>query len=124
MVAQGWALAYRRFSDDYVAQEGKAKEARLGMWQGKFVVPWDWRRGDRLTAKSITPNGEPAKGRANDNTAGPCLIKGNISSRGERIYHVPGGAYYSRTKISPSKGKRFFCSEAEAEAAGWRRASC
>ena len=49
-----------------------------------------------------------------------CPIKGNISSRGERIYHVPGGAYYSRTKISPAKGERFFCSEAEAEASGWR----
>ncbi len=45
MVAQGWALAYRQFSDDYVGQEGKAREAGLGMWQGRFVPPWDWRPG-------------------------------------------------------------------------------
>ena len=57
MVAQGWALAYRQFSDDYVAQEGKAREARLGMWRGEFVAPWDWRRGDRLAA---VPAGKPA----------------------------------------------------------------
>ena len=113
MVAQGWALAYRQFSNDYVGQEGEAREAGLGMWRGWFVDPWDWRRGDRLVA-------EPVKRPANDNAATQCLIKGNISSRGERIYHVPGGAYYSRTKISPAKGERFFCSEAEAEAAGWR----
>ncbi len=46
MVAQGWALAYRQFSDDYVAQEGKAREAGLGVWRGEFVAPWDWRRGE------------------------------------------------------------------------------
>ena len=38
------------------------------------------------------------------------------------IYHVPGGAYYDRTKISAAKGERWFCSEEEALAAGWRRA--
>ena len=51
MVAQGWALAYRQFSDDYVAQEGKAQEAGLGMWRGKFIAPWDWRRRDRLVTR-------------------------------------------------------------------------
>ncbi|WP_261337423.1 hypothetical protein [Rhizobium leguminosarum] len=52
-----------------------------------------------------------------------CNIKGNVSigSR-ERIYHVPGQEYYDETKISPRYGERWFCSEAEARAAGWRRA--
>lgn len=118
MVTQGWALAYRQFSDDYVAQEGEAQKDGLGMWQGEFKAPWDWRRGDRLVAAPA--NVEPTKRPANDNAATQCLVKGNISSRGERIYHVPGGAYYGRTKISPAKGERFFCSETEAEAAGWR----
>ncbi len=49
-----------------------------------------------------------------------CPIKGNISSKGERIYHMPGGVYYDRTKIDPAKAERWFCSEAEAAAAGWR----
>ena len=86
------------------------------MWRGEFVAPWDWRRGDRLVARSAAPNKPPA----GDDAAGQCSIKGNISSRGERIYHVPGGAYYGRTKISREKGERYFCSQAEAEAAGWR----
>ena len=51
-----------------------------------------------------------------------CAIKGNISiSGGERIYHVPGQRYYAETTISPQYGERWFCSEAEARAAGWRR---
>ncbi|MDR9776900.1 hypothetical protein RJJ65_30455 [Rhizobium hidalgonense] len=55
--------------------------------------------------------------------ASRCNIKGNVSiGSGERIYHVPGQEYYDETKISPQYGERWFCSEAEARAAGWRRA--
>ena len=107
MVSQGHALAYRRYSTAYVEQEDSASRSKFGIWRGAFVAPWDWRRGKRLSA-------------ANDNEPGKCLIKGNISRSG-RIYHVPGGQYYSRTRINQSKGERWFCSEAEAQAAGWRR---
>lgn len=51
-----------------------------------------------------------------------CNIKGNISATGERIYHLPGQRYYSQTIISGIYGERYFCSEAEARRAGWRRA--
>ena len=50
-----------------------------------------------------------------------CLIKGNISSKGERIYHPPGCRYYNSTLIDPKRGERWFCTENEAVAAGWRR---
>ena len=51
-----------------------------------------------------------------------CLIKGNISvATGEKIYHVPGQRDYEKTVITQSKGERWFCSEAEAVAAGWRK---
>jgi hypothetical protein len=50
------------------------------------------------------------------------VIKGNISSSGERIYHVPGQRYYDKTLIHLSKGERRFCTEQEAVAAGWRKA--
>lgn len=56
---------------------------------------------------------------AQDN--GACNIKGNVSTKGERIYHVPGQKYYSKTSIQASNGERWFCSEEEARAAGWRR---
>jgi hypothetical protein len=51
-----------------------------------------------------------------------CVIKGNISSSGERIYHVPGQRYYDKTQIDESRGERWFCTEQEAVGAGWRKA--
>ena len=110
MISQGMAVAYRKYSRAYVGQERSAKAARRGMWRGQFVPPWDWRRGKRLAAAA------PAA------SAGECRIKGNISRSGTRIYHVLGAQHYDRTRINTSKGERWFCSEAEARAAGWRRA--
>ena len=43
LVAQGLALAYRRYSLDYVAAEDQAREAGRGMWAGTFAPPWEWR---------------------------------------------------------------------------------
>ena len=51
-----------------------------------------------------------------------CNIKSNISAKtGERIYRMPGQTYYDKTVINLSKGERWFCSEAEAISAGWRK---
>ena len=109
MVSQGWAVAYRKYSRDYVSQESAAKSGRRGVWRGEFVMPSRWRRGERLQTAARSGSGV-------------CQIKGNISRSGKRIYHVPGGQWYERTRIDTSKGERWFCSDAEARAAGWRRA--
>jgi len=50
-----------------------------------------------------------------------CRIKGNINLQGERIYHVPGGAWYQKTHVNIERGDRWFCTEEEARRAGWRR---
>lgn len=55
-------------------------------------------------------------------SSGTCEIKGNISASRERIYHLPNNRYYDETKIDESRGERWFCSESEAIAAGWRPA--
>jgi endonuclease YncB( thermonuclease family) len=112
MVADGWAMAYREYSMDYVNAENAASASKRNLWQSEFHPPWEWRREQRAEA--------PAPKRQH----GPqpeCVIKGNISRSGERIYHVPGGQDYDRTQITESAGERWFCSEAEALAAGWRR---
>ncbi len=85
--------------------------SRRGLWASEFVPPWEWRQGKRLGGAE--PEGSPP---------GHCLIKGSISREGERIYHLPGGRWYDQTKIELAKGERWFCSEAEARAAEWRRA--
>ena len=107
LVAEGWALAYRRHSRAYVDEETAARAARRGIWRGDFVPPWEWRR-----KQSPKATGEKRA---------ECRIKGNISKKGKRIYHVPGGNYYARTRIDVEMGERWFCSEAQARAAGWRR---
>ena len=56
---------------------------------------------------------------SNGNVRAQCLIKGNINSKGVKIYHVPGSSAYASTKIDTSKGERWFCTEADALAAGW-----
>jgi len=106
LVKEGWALAYSQYSKDYVRAEGQAKRANIGLWQGQFVEPWDWRRGERLEDGTVQKDSN-------------CLIKGNISSSG-KIYHTPSSPWYARTKINTAKGERWFCSAEEAEAAGWR----
>ena len=53
LVAQGWALAYRQFSEAYVAEEAAAEAAGRGIWRGQFVAPWDWRRGVRLEERVL-----------------------------------------------------------------------
>jgi endonuclease YncB( thermonuclease family) len=44
MVTDGWAMAYRKYSKDYVRAEMLAKSRHEGMWGGEFVPPWEWRR--------------------------------------------------------------------------------
>ena len=44
MVKNGWALAYRKYSKDYIDEENEAKEKKRGMWAGKFIAPWKWRK--------------------------------------------------------------------------------
>lgn len=52
MVQQGHALAFRRYSTVYVPDEIEAQAAGRGIWQGRFVAPWDWRKGERLSPAS------------------------------------------------------------------------
>jgi endonuclease/exonuclease/phosphatase family metal-dependent hydrolase len=49
-------------------------------------------------------------------------IKGNINSRGKRLYHLPACPQYARVKIELEKGERRFVTEDEAKAAGWAKA--
>ena len=111
LVREGWALAYRHYGTDYVGDETAAKAARRGVWSATFTPPWEWREERRS---------EPAPPKAGP-VPGACTIKGNINRKGVRLYHVPGDRGYAETHIDPARGERWFCSEAEARAAGWRR---
>ncbi|GBF97172.1 hypothetical protein Rsub_10359 [Raphidocelis subcapitata] len=230
MVGNGYAVAYSKFSAQYVPLERKAKDARIGIWQGSFTPPARWRYEQRLATipegdedaaiaeeeaadraqqqrpqqqqqqqqqRAWTPAPAPAPysnvqpGRSYANAAGGggggapapaqapapqqwapapaqapalqqaapapapapgaprsyadalkapaapaapaaaapnsgsgggsgCAIKGNIGSRGDKIYHLPGQGEYDAVKIETNKGEKYFCSEKEAQAAGFR----
>lgn len=47
MVAEGWAVAYRKYSTDYVSDEARAKAARSGIWRGEFQLPEDFRKENK-----------------------------------------------------------------------------
>ena len=107
MVRHGYALADRQVTRKYDSLEDHARRLKRGLWAGDFVRPSDWRLGARLNSA--------------DRRAGRCLIKGDIGRGGMRIYHVPGGRFYDRARVEETRGERWFCSEGEARAAGWRR---
>ncbi|ANY77306.1 hypothetical protein BB934_02935 [Microvirga ossetica] len=48
MIQQGWAVAYREYSQDYVPDELTARRVRAGIWTGNFVLPSEWRKGRRI----------------------------------------------------------------------------
>lgn len=112
LVRRGLAQAWR--GDRTYAED--EKEARLlgrGLWRYDMVSPAAWRDAG---------GGTPAAEEAVRPAVGGCAIKGNVSEGG-RIYHLPGMRHYDRTTIREDRGERWFCTEAEAQAAGWRRAS-
>ena len=111
LVSAGLALAYRKYSMAYDLDEKRAVIAGRGLHAHSFARPAQHRRAQR--SEGAGPRAAPDPG---------CTIKGNISRSGERIYHLPGQADYGRTRISGGTGERWFCSESEARAAGWRRA--
>ncbi|MBP7002493.1 thermonuclease family protein [Amaricoccus sp.] len=107
LVAEGLAWAFVRYSDDYAAAEAVAHASGLGIWQAETMAAWDWRATSWRDASGTAP-------------AGDCPIKGNVNRAGERIYHTPWSRDYARVRIDEGLGERWFCDEAEAQAAGWR----
>lgn len=105
-----------KYVDDFLALEARAREAKLGFWADEFVVQDE--------AGSLPDKGsEAAKDGLKVSPYPDRSIKGNINASGEKIYHVPGQRYYDNTVIDESLGERWFATEKEAEAAGWRKAS-
>lgn len=118
MVASGYAVAFRRYSLDYVSAEASAKAARRGLWSGEFEMPSEFRHsGSTISRPRAAGRGEIRIPTGSARTSPVCRIKGNRNRRGQWIYHLPGMPYYDQTRAEQT-----FCTEAEARAAGYRRA--
>ena len=44
MVRNGYAVAYRKYSKNYIEDENYAKKNKLGLWSGSFIHPEKWRK--------------------------------------------------------------------------------
>lgn len=117
MVASGWAMAFRKYSDSYVGDEDRAKAGGLGIWGSDFVLPEVYRAANAPKVPAPAKRSFAATpSRLASSSSYGCAIKGNHSRKGEWIYHLPGMPYYEQTRA-----EAMFCSEAEAIAAGYRR---
>jgi endonuclease YncB( thermonuclease family) len=128
IVREGLALAFVKYSTAYTGQEAEARKAQRGLWSGAFIAPWDWRHRGKgtvvLGALSVPVTAQAQLLAPASAAAAPspdCIIKGNVNRKGERIYHMPGGLDYAKVEMA-APGKRWFCTEADAVAAGWRPA--
>jgi len=107
LVRQGFAYASTfppdvKYQDQFRGAEQEAKGNSRGLW-GTCQS-----NQNQSLSSQISTNTD-------------CNIKGNISSSGEKIYHMPGQRYYNQTAIDELKGEKWFCSEDEAVQAGWRK---
>ncbi|MFB1080992.1 thermonuclease family protein [Jeotgalibacillus sp. JSM ZJ347] len=82
-----------KYVDEFRAIENEAKNAEQGIWSVENY-------------QNEMQNDKPAEG---------CTIKGNINSRGDKIYHTEGSSYYDQTIP-----EEWFCTIEEAKSAGFR----
>jgi hypothetical protein len=131
LVRQGLALhlepsATGRFKEE----EAGAKDNRRGLWKGCFVAPQEFRHGKKdgalLGASCRTDKDREIRGVLfPDDTAMPpgCSIKGKFAARARvtgniGVYHLQA----CRSYPALTKPDRWFCTEEDAQAAGFRKA--
>lgn len=126
MVRRGLALASDDAPEEYSAASGIARQLKYGLWTATYQPFAEWRAANpkAVTRIARVANREssaknaperPGPERRFTNALG-CAIKGNRSIRGEWIYHLPGQRYYEQTRPED-----LFCTERQAQAAGYRR---
>ena len=106
MVREGYAWALVKYSTSYVQGEAEARALHIGIWQGKAEPAWEfrahrWAGAEAGCAKGLRNQRQRDRPRPNHTTC-------------------PWSPWYGKIRIDEAKGKRWFCSEAEALAAGWR----
>lgn len=105
LVSRGHVFASVGLFSRYSGLEGDARDAKLGIWQGEAERPADYRAKLWDEASQAAPDG--------------CPIKGNVTSRG-RVYVLPWSRNYDNSRVRTARGERWFCTESEAQAAGWK----
>jgi endonuclease YncB( thermonuclease family) len=108
LVSGGHVFAVSGFFASYTSAEAQARTAQVGIWQGESLRPKEWRDQVWEDAKRSAPEGCPIKG---------------FSRASDRVYALPWSHDYHGAKVRTVKGDRWFCSEDEARAAGFKLSS-
>ncbi len=108
LVRQGYVFAHGGLLARYASQEREARATKAGMWAaGDAERPTAYRAKLWEEAKRRAPEG--------------CPIKGQVAGAA-RTYVLPWSPDYDRARVQKTRGERWFCSEQEAEAAGFKAA--
>ena len=113
MIEEGYAHEYTydtsyKYQAEYKQAQKDAENAKRGLWADNTC------QGVATPVASTSSLTQPKDS--------SCTIKGNIGATGEKIYHLIGCGSYAKTQINESQGEKWFCSENEAQVAGWRKA--
>jgi endonuclease YncB( thermonuclease family) len=107
LVRAGHVFSASSVFGGYASQEAEAKRANAGIWNGESERPQAYRSKLWDDAKKSAPDGCPIKA---------------VSSGSGKVYFVPWASDYKSTNVRTSKGERWFCSETDATAAGYKAA--
>lgn len=131
LVREGWALNFEPYAKGrFISDQSDAKDKHRGLWKGCFSAPQEqryWEKKMAVLLGSACPNSNDQDTRNalfpdHADMPAACSIKGKLALRarltGYRgIYHTEGCLSYKRT----TKPDRWFCSEDEALAEGFRK---
>jgi endonuclease YncB( thermonuclease family) len=107
LVREGHVFSSGGLFASYGSLESEARANKAGIWRGEAERPSDYRAKIWEAAKRAAPDG--------------CPIKGQVSASG-KFYVAPWSPEYPRIRVRTARGERWFCSEQEAQAAGWKPA--
>jgi endonuclease YncB( thermonuclease family) len=105
LVRNGHVFAESGLLPRYAGEERAARADKTGLWSGEAERPAEWRAKVWDEAKRQSPDG--------------CPIKGDVT-RSVRVYVMPWSPDYARVRVQTARGDRWFCSEQEALAAGFK----
>ena len=106
MIERGMAWTPPEGQSPYKKLEDVARTKRLGFWRDQLERPWFYRRRKQFSAGSDAPKG--------------CAFKATVDRKGSRIYFSPWSPWYRKFDMDLARGDKWFCSEPEEIAAGWK----
>ena len=126
MIQEGYAFEYTyqnpyKYQIQFKQAEKTARTTKAGLWSESACN--GERKLNNPEVLGLNDTGEAKKEEDKSKTQPTgCMIKGNINTKDEKIYHLPGCGSYEKTQIDAGRGEKWFCTEDEARTAGWRKA--